>query len=121
MGKQLIRTGKWLFWNGVFAGLLYLTFWDGVGGAGNLFQFLAWLFLFGNAASCSDSALAADPKESAARAVPAFVSTAACLAYVGMLVWFGWWITGLAVLLSLAFDEARRSLANKVLAEKVPG
>ena len=101
------RTMKWVLSNTVFAVLLWYALMEGSAGAGNVIVVWASLMFIGGIAALTDDG--AKEIRARPRAVPAWWDQALDLLFIGVLLWNGWWWSGIAMLFAAIAVQTARS------------
>ncbi|MBI5901810.1 MAG: hypothetical protein HZB40_21645 [Rhodocyclales bacterium] len=113
-GLGLRRMGRAVWWlaiNGTFGVLLWFGLVEGVEGARNLGLFMAWVSAVVSLFVFTDSVQAEMTKNG--RSVPRPIGVASDLAILGLLIWFGAWVTGAAYAFGFVMQEAGWEAAGK--------
>lgn len=114
VGLGLRRAGRAAWWvaiNGAFGAMLWFGLVEGVQGALNLGLFMAWVSVFVSLFVFTDSVQAEMAKKW--RSVPMPIGVASDLAIIGLLIWYGAWVTGAAYMIGFVIHEAGWEAASK--------
>ncbi len=92
---KLWRLFTWAVMNGLFAWCMWLALVEASEGARNVLIFVTWLYGVLCWVAVSDGDIRKNVKKKG-RVIPAALSHGVGLAYIVVLIWHGWWWTGIA-------------------------
>lgn len=101
---MLMRRVKWFLFNAVFFALLWAAVVEQIAGAKNIVLVVIWFFVLLTPLFFNKEIKKKLSEKG--RSVPAWLDGSSDVAVVGLLLWNGWMVTGVAYLLHLFFIQA---------------
>lgn len=109
----MIRLITYILINGIFSSALYLGLEQGIAGAANVAQFMAWWSFVNAVLSLLFWEKIVQHMRENPRSVPAWINNALDFCAIFFMVWHGWWWTGIAYAIHWILFTGLRADADK--------
>lgn len=107
--EKIKKQFNWLFFNGLFLAAIYYGLFEGINGAKNIAIFVAWLTFIISLSMLHDDVVKIIKKNG--KYMPQWVDAIFDICVICSFLWFGYFITAIAYLISVLITHSARSKA----------